>query len=98
MKVVVTDEARSDLSAITRYIAADNPERARTYVAELLAGAKALARMPEAFPLVPRYRHLGVRKRRHGAYLIFYRVDPGSVVILHVIHGARDYDALLAGG
>jgi plasmid stabilization system protein ParE len=29
----------------------------------------------------------------HGNYLIFYRIDPDHVV--HVHHGARDYEAIL---
>ena len=35
MKVVLADEALTDLKAIADYIARDNPARARTFVAEL---------------------------------------------------------------
>jgi toxin ParE1/3/4 len=31
----------------------------------------------------------------HGNYLIFYRIDPDHVVVVHVLHGARDYEAIL---
>jgi toxin ParE1/3/4 len=44
---------------------------------------------------VPRYEALGVRRRGHGRYLIFYRVDPNAVVIVHVLHGAQDYEEIL---
>jgi len=54
-----------------------------------------LTTFPERFPLVPRYDSEGVRHRAMGNYLIFYRVESGEVVILHVLHGARDYSALL---
>jgi plasmid stabilization system protein ParE len=30
-----------------------------------------------------------------GAYLIFYRVEADRVSIIHILHGARDYEALL---
>lgn len=95
MKVVLTDEALADLEAIADYIARDNPSRARSFVAELLAKARGLADMPEAFPLVPRYASLGIRRRVHGNYLIFYRADPARITVIHILHGARDYAALL---
>jgi toxin ParE1/3/4 len=31
-----------------------------------------------------------------GSYLILYRVGPGSVDILRIVHGARELTALLA--
>lgn len=95
MKVVLTDEARADLESIADYIAQDNPARARSFVAELLGKARGLADMPEGFPLVPCYAHLGIRRRVHGNYLIFYRVEAARVVVIHILHGARDYEALL---
>jgi plasmid stabilization system protein ParE len=95
MKVVLSAEALSDLQQIGDYIAQDNPARARSFVAELLGKAGELADMPRAFPVVPRYAHLGVRRRVHGSYLIFYRVADEGVTVIHVLHGARDYEALL---
>ena len=44
---------------------------------------------------MPRHAHLGVRRRVHGAYLIFYRIEKEAVVIIHILHGSRDYEALL---
>jgi plasmid stabilization system protein ParE len=38
---------------------------------------------------------MGVRPRRHGNYLIFYRVEADKVVIVHILHGAQGYDAML---
>jgi plasmid stabilization system protein ParE len=37
----------------------------------------------------------GVRRRPVGDYLIFYRVAADRVEVVHVLHGARDYEALL---
>lgn len=95
MKVVITTDALNDLEEIGDYIARDNPARARSFVAELVAKAQGLADMPEAFPLVPRYAGFGVRRRVHGAYLIFYRIEESLVMVIHILHGARDYEALL---
>jgi len=51
--------------------------------------------MSERFPLVPRYEATGVRRRGHGDYLIFYRVEAEKVIILHILHGARNYNTIL---
>jgi len=95
VKVVIAAEAVSDLEHIGDYIAADNPVRAESFVRELLARCYALADMPRAFPLVPRYEDTGVRRRPHGDYLIFYRVGADVVDILHVLNGAQNYEAIL---
>lgn len=95
MKVVLTAEALGDLEQIGDYIARDSPVRARTFVAELMTAARRIGEIPQGFPLVPRYESHGVRRRVHRAYLIFYRVEADRVSILHILHGARDYEALL---
>lgn len=98
MSVRLSAEAESDLERIGDYIAQDNPSRALSFMLELRDKCISLADMPLAFPLVPRYERYGVRRRVHGNYLIFYRVDAGQVVIVHVLHGAMDYAAILFEG
>jgi toxin ParE1/3/4 len=44
---------------------------------------------------VPRYEHWGIRRCVHGNYLIFYRVRADAVDIVHVLHGAMDYESML---
>ena len=53
MIVVLTDAAKADLERIGDFIAADNPPRAETFVAELLDRCSRLLEMPRAYPLVP---------------------------------------------
>ena len=91
MKVVVTDAALSDLIGIGRHIARDNPNRAATFVDELQEKCRQLVDIPEAFPLLAGREETGIRRRRHGNYLIFYRISPEAVEILHVLNGAQDY-------
>ena len=95
MKVVFSEAAEADLEEIGDYIAKDSARRAVTFVRELRGRAQELGRMPRAFPLMPRYEHHGIRCRPHGNYLIFYRAEDDRVSIVHVLHGARDYEALL---
>jgi toxin ParE1/3/4 len=95
MIVVLTETAIADLVAIGRYIKADNPQRAETFVAELESRCHQLGAMPKAFTLVPRHERSGVRRRPHGVYLIFHRIVADTIEVLHVLHGAQDYEAIL---
>jgi plasmid stabilization system protein ParE len=95
--VELAAEAERDLETIGDRIARDNPERAVTFIAQLLHACLGLAKFPQRFPLVPRYEDRGVRHRVHGNYLIFYRVEREKVVVVHILHGAMDYAGLLFG-
>jgi addiction module RelE/StbE family toxin len=97
MRVVITAAAKADLLAIRRYIEADNPTRAVSFVEELLNRCLALADTPRAYPLVPRYERFGIRRCVHGNYLIFYRLQPEQIEVIHVLQGARDIEVLLFG-
>lgn len=97
MRVVMTAAAKADLLAIRRTIAADNPTRAVSFVEELLDRCLALADTPRAYPLVPRYERFGIRRCVHGDYLIFYRLQPEQIEVIHVLQGARNIEALLFG-
>jgi len=95
VKVVFTEEARVDLEQIADHIARDNPVRARGFVQALIASARETGDHPLACPLVPRYERRGIRRRIFGANLIFYRAEDDRVSVIHVLHGARDYEGLL---
>lgn len=95
MIVRFTREAQRDLEAIGDHIARDNPSRACSFVRELRQRCLSLADMPVRFPLVDRYASIGVRRCLHGSYLIFYRIEPERVIILHILYGAQDYGAVV---
>jgi toxin ParE1/3/4 len=95
MIVVISDVAEAELEAIGDWIAEANPTRALSFAMELRHRCEALSDVPSGFPLVPRYERLGIRRRPYGDYLIFYRVLNDTVEVLHVLHGARDYEAIL---
>ena len=95
MIVRFTAQAERDLEAIGDYIAADNPAAALRFVIELRDASLGLSDYPARFPLVPRYESSGVRRRVHGRYLIFYRIESDAVTILHILNGAMDYEVIL---
>ncbi len=95
MIVLITEAAEADLEAIGDWIAVENPARALTFVSELRARCEALGDNPRRYALVPRYEQSGVRLRTYRDYLIFYRIADDRIEVLHVLHGARDYEAIL---
>ena len=97
MIVRILPDAESDLETIGDFIARDNARRAMSFVAELRNACETIGQFPHAFPLVPRYERTGLRHRVHGNYQIFYRIAerPERVDVLRVIHGARNYPAIL---
>ncbi|ATQ66743.1 MULTISPECIES: type II toxin-antitoxin system RelE/ParE family toxin [Methylosinus] len=95
MIVVVTEQAEADLEAIGEHIAEESPSRAVSFIEELREACEGLGSMSKRFPLAPRYEHAGIRRRVHGNYLIFYRIGIETVDVIHVLHGAMDYEPLL---
>jgi toxin ParE1/3/4 len=86
-------QAKSDLEEIAVFIAADNPVRALSFVAELRAHCDVVTRQPEAYRLREEYGE-GVRVTVHGRYLIFHAVRGDALVIERIIHGARHLEGL----
>jgi toxin ParE1/3/4 len=56
-----------------------------------MEAALVLADMPLAYPMVSGFEASGLRR-----YLIFYRVEPARIVVLHVLNAAQDHPFLLA--
>jgi plasmid stabilization system protein ParE len=92
---VLSAAATANLTAIGDYIAKDSPGRAVSFVQNMRTAATRLGEMPEASRLVPRYARQGIRRYLHRNYLIFYRIEADRVVIIRVLHGARDYESVL---
>lgn len=95
MIVVITEQAEADLEGIGERIAEESPKRAVSFVRELRDACEGLGDMSKRFPLVPRFEHAGIRRRVHGDYLIFYRIGIETIDVIHVLHGAMDYEPLL---
>jgi toxin ParE1/3/4 len=93
--VVITAEAEADLEQIATYIAEQSTEIALNFVRELREKCESWADAPRGYPLVPRHEHLGIRRRPFGNYMIFYRIGLDAIEVVHILHGARDYEPLL---
>lgn len=51
-----------------------------------------------AFRSRPRAAHAGPSRDVHGSYAVYYKPFPDAVVIIRIIHGARDIAALTERG
>ena len=93
MRTVFSLGAERDLEEIGDYIAQDNPRRALSFISELRQRCARIASAPLAFP---RRAELGpgLRASTHGRYVIFFRpkpsANPKEILIVRILHGARD--------
>lgn len=94
-RLTITESARADLQEIHSYIAKDNPEAARRFIKRLRDKARQLSETPG----MGRSRTEDLRPNLFsfpvGSYVLFYREQPGGIVLVRVIHGSRDLPALL---
>lgn len=95
MRVTITAEAEADLAAISDYIADESPVRAVRFLRALREACQAIGLIPLASPLADGLEDQGIRRKVYRRYLIFYRIRHDVIEVVHVIHGARDYMAIL---
>mgnify|MGYP003591462764 FL=1 len=89
MRLAFTPLAEQDLDAVADYIVSDNPVRALSFLRELRAQCQRITLNPPGYRPRPELGD-GIRSCAHGNYVIFFEFDPDSVVIVHILHGARD--------
>jgi toxin ParE1/3/4 len=89
MTVAFRDRARMDLQGIADFIAADNPKRAESFVNEIIDRCLLIADRPYAARTRPEIAE-ELRIVAYEGYLILYIVEDDDVLILRVVHGARD--------
>ncbi|MEW6444480.1 MAG: type II toxin-antitoxin system RelE/ParE family toxin [Pseudomonadota bacterium] len=95
MRLVFTPLAEQDLEAIADYIAADSPVRALSFVRELRARCQGITLNPPGYRLRPELGD-GIRSCAHGHYVIFFESDHDTVMVVRVMHGARDLPAVFS--
>jgi len=87
-------KAVSDLEEVADFIGRDNPERALSFIDELIAVCARIGESPRAFPRRDDLAK-GLRQAVHGRYLILFTLDNEGVVIERVVHGARRLEDLI---
>ena len=89
--VEITASAERDLGTILEHISRDNRRAALAWVRALRRKIGDLKRFPFRCPIIPESTHLGLELRHliHGDYRIVHRVAETTVIVLRVIHGAK---------
>lgn len=91
MKLIWTHEALTSLMDIEDYIAADNPERARTFVDDIIAKAETLLPAnPRLGRVVPEAGRPEIREILHQRYRIVYKISGNSLLVLVVFAAQRE--------
>jgi len=94
MRIIITPLAEHDLESIGDYIARDNPARAITFVRELRGQCETIASNPLGY----RQRQElgdGIRSCAHGNYVIFFEIESDDLLVVRILHGARDLQGQL---
>ena len=87
-------KAVADLQTIGDFIAASDPQRAVSFIDQLLDLCTAIAERPYAYQRRDDLMQ-GVRQAVHGNYLVFFRIGDDGVVVIRILHGARRLEDLI---
>jgi toxin ParE1/3/4 len=94
-RLLRTPEAISDLDAIWDYIARDSVLAADRMLDQLHERFVLLSDNPEIGELQPHLADGEYRRFTCGNYVIYYRPLRDGIILVRVLHGARDHEALL---
>lgn len=90
MKIEWTEPAASDLENIRDYIRRDSEYYATRFIERIVEAVENLKKFPEMGRGVPEAEQENIRELLFYNYRIMYRVETKRILILTVIHGARD--------
>ena len=89
-KIVWSHEATADLEALAEYIARDSSFYAASFVREIRDASRSLNEFSERGRVVPELGNPNIRELLIRDYRLIYSIEKFRVVILALIHGARD--------
>lgn len=90
MRIEWTEPALLDLKSIKYYINRDSEYYATRFVERIIEAVESLLRFPEMGRSVPEADEENIRELLFCNYRIMYRVETMHILILTIIHGARD--------
>jgi plasmid stabilization system protein ParE len=91
MKLVWSEPALADIESIRDYIRHDSEFYASRFVNRILDAVESLTALPARGRLVPEADDPNTREILFQNYRIMYRVESVRVVILAIVHAARDW-------
>lgn len=89
--VEIVPSAELEITWIRDFIAQDKPQAAAKWASGIRRHIRSLRTLPERYEIIPEAVQQGEDYRHviYGNYRIIYRIDPGRVIVLRVIHAAR---------
>ena len=89
MRVLWTENAIDHLANIYEYIAVNSPTYARRMIDRITRRSEQIAEHALSGRKVPEFDAEDIREVIEKPYRIIYRIKPGRIDIIAVIHGAR---------
>jgi len=94
-KIEWTRSAITDVKSLRDYIGHDSEAYAARFVQRIIEGVERVASFPNAGRRVPEADDERVREVLFQSYRIMYRVEAERIVVLMVIHAARDLSRIV---
>lgn len=88
-RYVYSENTRRDLEDIRKWIARGSPASARRLIQQFLAQFQMICRQPLIGESCDDLRP-GLRFVLVGNYVVYNRIEGGRIIIVRVVHGARD--------
>jgi len=95
MKHHISPRADTDINSIWNYVAQDNPAAADGVEQEIQQAIEKLAKNPNFGHFRDDIAPREYRFYRIFSYLIIYRIEEDILIVVRVIHGARDLPKLI---
>ena len=89
-KIIWSSQALSDLTEIVDYISKDSHFYAASLARELRDASRSLSELSERGRIVPETDQPFIREIFVGRYRLIYKIEESRIIILTIIHGARD--------
>lgn len=86
--------AQADIDEIWLHIALDDPDAAFRMVDRIARATDRLADYPFSAPAHPELGE-GMRSLPVGSYRVLHRVEPDRVLIVRVVHAAREIEGVI---
>lgn len=90
MELEWAESAVIDLENIKDYIAKDSEYYASLFTEKIFATVEEIATFPHLGREVPEYKAEYIREVLYNNYRIIYQIKDNNILILAVVHGARD--------
>jgi toxin ParE1/3/4 len=94
MKYRISRKADADIERLCDFVAEDNPEAADRLDEQIHGAIELLAKFPGLGHARSDVRDKRYLFRAVGSYVIAYRIEKQELIVVRVVHGARDFRKL----